>query len=262
MSSEHHVRAKRRLLALYAAGGLLPALVGAVVLGIVLDAVAGAVAGAVVLVVVAVGLARGSVPIALRFIGGRAVPEAEMPALANLVGGLCATFGVRPPHLWLVDEPVANACTVAGTSGRAVLVVTSGLLARLGLIELEGVVAHELAHVKRHDASVSAVAVAVVGPVARLTGSDRWLRLAVGRGREYAADRLAVLQVRYPPGLHDALTAIERNPVPGPGSVFTGGRWAATRWVWIDPMVGEDEGTQPEGLLDATAVRRAALAEW
>ncbi|MGH9087503.1 MAG: M48 family metalloprotease, partial [Acidimicrobiales bacterium] len=252
---------RRRLPLLCATGGLVPGLVAGLVLGFAVGSIAGVVAGVVVLVAAALWLARGALPLALRTVGGRPAADGELPALVNLVEGLGATFGVRAPQLWLVDDPVGNACTVAGTSGRAVLVVTTGLVGQLDLIELEGVVAHEMAHVKCHDAAVSAVAVATVGMAARMTGVDRWVHSAVGYGREYAADRRAVLGVRYPPGLRDALAVLSKGPSPVPGSVFTGGRWAATRWLWIDPMVGR-RGHAAEGQLDATAVRRDALAEW
>lgn len=250
----------RRTALLCVAGGAGPGLIVGLAVGLTAGAVAGAVAGVVVLVVVALGLRRTAEPLALRVVGGVPAGEQVLPALVNLVDGLSATFGVRAPHLRLVDDPVPNACSVGGTRGRAVLVVTSGLVATLDLIEMEGVVAHELAHVKSHDAAVSAVAVATAGVLGRLTGTDRWLRLAVGAGREYDADRRAVLGVRYPPGLRDALAKLEVGPEPASGSVFTGGRWMATRWLWIDPMVGS-RSTSHEGLLDATAVRRDALAE-
>lgn len=232
-----------------------------VVGGLVAGPVVGAVVAACVLVAAAVVLARRAASIALATIGGRPMRDDEDPALANLVDGLCATIGVTRPDLWLVDDPVLNACTLAGRHGRGVLVVTSGLRGALGLIEMEGVVAHELAHVRNHDAFVSSVAVATFGQVGRLVGNDRLVHAAVGRGREYAADRDGVLVVRYPPGLRDALGAMARSPLPAPRSVFGGGRWAATRWVWIDPMVGSSDRV-PVGELDATDVRRDALAEW
>jgi heat shock protein HtpX len=232
-----------------------------VVLGFALGPVAGVVVAAVVAVAVALFLFRRARVIALAVIGGRRLPVGTLPALVNQVEGLSATIGVARPVLWLVDDPVPNACAFAGRTGAAVLVVTSGLVDRLGLIEMEGVLAHELVHVKRHDAVVSAVAVATAGVVARLTGHDGLVHWAVGRGREYGADRAAALAVRYPPGLHDALAAISLGPRPGGDSVFTGRRWAATRWVWIDPMVGAPERT-PVGELDATDVRVAALAEY
>jgi hypothetical protein len=69
------------------------------------------------------------------------------------------------------------------------------------------------------------------------------------------------LAVRYPPGLHDAFEAMRTGPGPRDGSVFSGGRWSASRWVWIDPMVGAGDRA-PMGELDATDVRMDALAEW
>jgi heat shock protein HtpX len=260
--NQARVRANRRRVQVLCAGGaLVPALVVGVVLGVVAGAVVGAVVAVVVMVVVAAALARRSLPIALGVIGGRAVADDDRPALANLVDGLSATVGVARPDLWLVDDAVPNACALAEPGGRGVLVVTTGLLDALGLIEMEGVVAHELAHLKRHDASASAVSIATAGLVARVTGRDELVHRAVGRGREYGADREAVLAVRYPPGLHDALEKMATGPGPAPGSPFSGGRWAATRWVWIDPMVGSVDRA-PAGELDATGVRVAALAEW
>jgi Zn-dependent protease with chaperone function len=252
---------RRRVRILCLAAGVLPALVLGVVLGLVAGPVVGAVVAVVVLAVVAVVAYRQAVALALAFVGGRPVRPEAVPALATQVDGLCGTFGVRVPQLRLVDEAVPNSCALAGPGGREVLVVTTGLLARLDLIELEGVLAHELSHVKRHDAVVSAVAVATVGVLAALTGADRVVHRAVGRGREYGADQAAVLAVRYPPGLHGALCAFGAGTRPQPGSVFTGRRWSATRWIWIDPMVGAPDPA-PGGELDATAVRMEALGQW
>lgn len=260
--NQARVAANRRRVQLLCLGaGALPALVLGVVLGLVTVPVVGAVVAVVVLAGLALLVHRRAVDMALSFVGGRPVRPEDVPALANQVDGLCATLGVRVPELRLVDDAVPNACALAGPGGREVLVCTTGLLARLDLIQLEGVVAHELSHVKRHDAAVSAVAVATAGVVAALTGSEAVLHRAVGRGREYGADRAAVLAVRYPPGLHGALQAFGAGPSPGPGSVFAGRRWTATRWVWIDPMVGAADPA-PVGELDATAVRMDALAEW
>jgi heat shock protein HtpX len=251
-------RRRRRALALGAAAP--PAIVLGVVIGVVGGPVGGVVTAVVILLALAFGVSAGSMGFVLRLVGGTAVHEGALPALANQVEGLCGTLGVAQPELRLVDDPVANACALAGRRGRAVLVVTSGLLDRLGLIEMEGVVAHELVHVKRGDASVSSLAVATAGVVAWVTGNDSLVHLAVGRGREFGADQAAALAVRYPPGLRDALASMGGRP-SGRDSPFTGRRWAATRWVWIDPMVGATDRA-PLGELDATAVRIDALAEW
>lgn len=260
--TEAEIRSNRRWARLLpVAAGVLPGLVLGVVLGLVLGPVVGAVVAVVVAVAVAVSLSRRATDLALRLVGGGPLDDDDEPGLANLVEGLCATFGVPRPRLWLVDDPVPNACALGRQPTSALLVVTTGLLDRLGLIETEGVVAHELAHVKRHDTAVSEMAVVVLYPLVRMTGSDRLVHGALGRGREYRADEVAAATVRYPPGLHDALEALGRGPTPVPGSVFTGRRWAATRWLWIDPMVGARDASL-EGELDATAVRSAALAEW
>jgi len=243
------------------AAGLLPGVALGVIFGLLVGLVAGVVAGVVTAVAVAVVVSMWATELCVRLIGGRSVQEDEEPALANLVDGLCATFGVPRPRLWLVDDPVPNACSLGRRPSRASLVITTGLLDRLGLIETEGVVAHELAHIKRHDTAVSETAVVFLYPFARMTGSDRLLHSALGRGREYRADEVAAATVRYPPGLRDALLAMEDGPGPRPGSVFTGRRWAATRWLWIDPMVG-DRDASLEDALDNTAVRSVALGEW
>lgn len=257
-------RVRRLNLAAGGAPGLVLGIVIGVVLGVTVGPVAGVVAAVVVLAAVAVVVAglveRRSGAAVLRLVGGGPADEDDYPRLANLVEGLCASFGVARPDLWVVDDAVPNACTVGLEKGRTVMVVTTGLLG-LGLIEMEGVVAHELAHVKRGDPAAASAAVAVLGPLVRATGNDRWLQRALGAGREYRADQLAALTVRYPAGLGDALEVLQQGPAPAPGSPFTGRRWTSTRWLWIDPMVGQRDAPV-EGELDATSVRRSALAEW
>ncbi len=251
-----------RLRVIATLAGATPAVVLGVVVGFAAGPVVGAAVAVCVFLVVTLLVAARSLAFALRLVGGVPVVEGALPALVNQVEGLCATLGVAQPDLRLLDEPVANACALAGGGGRAVLVVTTGLLDRLGLIEMEGVLAHELVHVRRREASVSAVAIATAGVVAWATGRDGLVHLAVGRGREFGADQAAVLAVRYPPGLHDALASLGGRPSgPGsPGSPFSGRRWAATRWIWTDPDLGASERA-PLGELDATAVRLEALAE-
>jgi heat shock protein HtpX len=194
----------------------VPALVLGVILGLVAGPIVGAVVGVVVLVGVAVFLWRGSTALALRVIGGRRLEEDEEPRLTNLVDGLCATFGVPRPALYLVPDAVPNACTLGRTPTDAALVVTSGLLDRLGLIEMEGVVAHELAHIKRADTVVASVTVGLMAPWIALGASDRLVHRAVGTGREYRADQVAAITVRYPPGLRRPRRARSSRGAAGP----------------------------------------------
>ncbi len=246
---------------------LVAGLVPGVVLGLVVAAVVAPLIGLIVLVVVsalsasliwsaAPGYARGRV-------GGRVVSEDEFPRLANVVEGLCATFGLRPPTLVVVNDAVPNACALGRDPTTAVLVVTKGLLNTVGLIELEGVVGHELAHIKRHDTVLSGVAVLVSAPLMALGAGDEVLHRLLGRGREYRADEVASAAVRYPPCLHHALTEmVALDPQPAADSVFSPSRFKRTRWLWIDPSIGQRGLAGTEGNLDATAVRIAALAEW
>jgi Peptidase family M48 len=246
------------------------AAVSALVVGGILVAVVNPLVG--VLVGIAVGVLKGlaiwfSAPrLTLRLLGAQpaeqVLDEAAEARLANLAEGLCATLGLRPPALWAVRDRIPNACSVGKNPRDATLVVTTGLMEVLGLIELEGVIAHELVHIKRDDVVVGSVAVTVLRPLAALTHNDTWLHRAVGPGREYETDQLAAAAVRYAPGLQGALEVLAAHRTPAADSVFAPGRLAATRWLWIDPMVGRRRGEENVGNLDATSVRTAALAQW
>jgi len=76
-----------------------------------------------------------------------------------LTEGLCATFGLSMPMLHVIEDDVPNACALGRDARRSDLVVTTGLLRRVDPIELEGVIAHELAHVKRGDNGVSCIGI-------------------------------------------------------------------------------------------------------
>jgi len=259
--AETEVRANRRRARRIAAGGaVVPAAVVGVVLGLVVSVLAGVVAAVVLMVGLSACVLRLATPVALAIIGARPRRPGELVRLENLVDGLCPTFGVRRPALMALDDPVPNACCLAWSPDRGVLVVTTGLEASLDLIELEGVVAHELSHLKRADAVVSAVAVAVLAPLTWLSGSDRLLHRVLGAGRELFADRVAVLAVRYPPGLGAALEKLDAASELPPGSFFARRRLAMTRWLWVDPSVGRRHEAVL-GDLDRTAVRVRALAE-
>ncbi len=247
---------------------VLPWLVLGLVLGALLTAAVVWLVGLCVFVAVTVlgsfllwRRAPGSVA---RAVGARVCAESEQPRVYNLVEGLCATMGLPFPEIRVVDSAVPNAMALGRDPGSAVVVVTSGLAESLTLVQLEGVLAHELVHVKRHDTVVSAVAVCVSLPWAVVKGATvgaaRVHRLT-GPGREFAGDERAVAIVRYPPGLGSALESMVDHPV---GSVTWppgGGRTAAlTRWLWIDPLAGSPSPEPLEGNLDDTRVRAAALA--
>ncbi|MGH8995537.1 MAG: M48 family metallopeptidase [Acidimicrobiales bacterium] len=251
---------RRRARAISLTGAVVPALVLGAVVGAVVSALAGAIAGAALLIAITLAVPRMATPFAIRLLHARPAGDGELPRLDNLVDGLCPTFGVRRPTLMIVDDEVPNACTLGSGTDHGVLVVTTALEASLDVIELEGVIAHELSHLKRSDMVVSSVAVAVLAPLIWLSGSDRLLHRALGRGRELRADQVAVRAVRYPPGLCSALGKFEAMAAPRPGSVFEGRRLSMSRWLWIDPAVGH-RGDPVLDDLDLTTVRIEALTE-
>ena len=175
-------------------------------------------------------------------------------------------MGLPRPVICVVESAVPNAMAVGRDPDSAKLVVTSGLDESLTLVELEGVLAHELVHIKRHD-TVLAAGLAVVATVP-------W---AVLRGNAAGADRVHTLVGQGPrvlgrPARRRSWSAIRpasarpsRSWSTAPESRRRGrrgrGRIAAlTRWLWIDPMVGAAPGESLEGNLDDTRVRAAALS--
>jgi Zn-dependent protease with chaperone function len=230
------------------------------VLGFAVHMMAGTFALVVVELVVAYGLWRVAPRVSMRRIGAVPADEHDYPELYNITEGLCATFGVRMPLLHVVEDAVPNACALGRDTRSSDLIVTTGLLRMVGPVELEGVIAHELAHVKRGDNGLFSVAVTL----ACLFGGEATLRRCVGvkAHREYRADGVAASAVRYPRGLLDALYLMMDAPAPVEGSVFAAPRFGGTRWVWIDPSVGHRDDPVVPGDLDATSVRAAALNEW
>lgn len=249
-----------------AVAGVLAGLVAGVVVGVVAGAAAGLAAG--LAAVVAVGAACGvfarwaGAALPVRSLGARAPGPDELPRLRNLVEGLCATMGVEPPEVLVVDHPGANALALARPGTSSCLVVTAGLEPSLSVVELEAVLAHELVRVKLHDTVVAAAALAVTAPLAGAGGRGAArVRALLGPARAFRADRRAAAVVRYPPGLAAALermlsVAAATRPAPAP---WDRGRVArCTRPLWVDPVGGDDDVPRL-GNLDHTAVRAAAL---
>lgn len=167
-------------------------------------------------VVLAAGAYLVSDRIALALTRARpAGPEGANARLHNVVEGLCVAAGLPKPDLYVVDDRTLNAFSVGRNPGHASLVVTSGLLDKLDRVELEGVVAHELAHIRNHDTLLTTTAVGL--PL---------LRLVLPGRRESLADVTGVRFTRYPPGLIAALEKLRGEKAPG--------RSWATAHLWID----------------------------
>ncbi|MBA2280825.1 MAG: M48 family metallopeptidase [Actinomycetota bacterium] len=110
------------------------------------------------------------------------------PRLHNLVEGLCIASGLPKPRVYVVDDPAPNAFATGRNPEHAAIAVTTGLLEKMNRVELEGVLAHELSHVKNYDILVSTLAVTMVGVIALL--SDIGIRMLWwGGGRTRHNDR-------------------------------------------------------------------------
>jgi Zn-dependent protease with chaperone function len=261
----HHNR--RRALLIAATPGIVVFIIVAVV-GVALDfSIVGLVAGATVGLLLWLALWRGATRFVLRALGARPGGEDELARAENLVDGLCATMGVEPPEIFVIDEWARQALSLGRKSGAAVLVVTSGLLESLDPVCLEGVLAHELVHVKRADIAPATMAAAMLLPLASLFPVSGLVHSLAGRGREFRTDRLAVAVTRFPPGLREALVLMADGPPPRvPSALTRRGVSRTTRWLWTVALPETPGGDVMRwdvvDELDAPAVRVSTLAEW
>ncbi len=125
----------------------------------------------VALVVVGTGSALAwwkSDAVALAMSHARLTTPDTYPRLHNLVEGLCIAAGLPKPRVYVVEDAAPNAFATGRNPRHAAVAVTTGLLDKLNRIELEGVLAHELSHIKNYDVAVSTIAVTLVGVVALL----------------------------------------------------------------------------------------------
>ena len=140
--------------------------------------------GIVIAFVIAMALAWGSYwnsdKIAIAASRAQPAEETEYRRYHNLVEGLCIAAGLPKPRLYVVDDPAPNAFATGRNPKHAALAVTTGLLDVMNRVELEGVIAHELSHVKNYDILVTTIAVTAVGTIALI--SDIGLRFAFWGG--------------------------------------------------------------------------------
>lgn len=184
-----------------------------------------------------------SAKIALGISGAKEVKKADAPELYRLVENLSITAGLPMPKVYIINDPSPNAFATGRDPKHAAVAVTTGLLERLEKDELEGVMAHEMAHVGNYDIRLMSVVTALVSIVSivsdfflhiSLFGGDDdnpnplmivvgialaliaplialVIQLAISRRREYLADATAVQLTRYPDGLAKALEKISHS---------------------------------------------------
>lgn len=183
--------------------------------------------------------------------GAKEVTRESHPQLFNIVDGMRIAAGIPMPKVYVIDDTARNAFATGRDPEHGVIVVTTGLLATLNRRELEGVIAHEMSHIKNYDIRVMLFAAILVGAITLLAdfllrtflwggkGNGRkggnagailiiigvmlailapliaqLVQLAVSRRREYLADADAAVLTRYPKGLADALRKIQDDPDP------------------------------------------------
>jgi heat shock protein HtpX len=208
----------------------------------------------------------------------RAVPAdpETYQRLHNLVEGLCIASGLPKPKVYIINDPAPNAFATGRNPQHAAIAVTTGLLEKMNRVELEGVVAHELSHIRNYDILVSTIAVTLVGSIAIMTdlgirmmwwnggrtsregdrnnGSNplalvgflllilapiiaKAMQAAVSRKRESLADVSACQMTRYPPGLISALEKLRAD------TTATHSASMATAHMWIEqPLSGVSDG--------------------
>ncbi len=123
----------------------------------------------------------------------RELPYEANPRLHDTVKRLSLAAGIPQPRLYVVPQPSLNAFATGRNPAHAVVAVTEGLLAHLNPEELEGVLAHELAHVKNRDILVGTVAATVAGALMLLASMARWAAIFGGSRDDDRGNPLAII---------------------------------------------------------------------
>ncbi len=191
--------------------------------------------------------------IVLAMSNARPATKEEHAFLVNTVEGLSLAAGLPVPQIYVIDDTAPNAFATGRDPNHAVLCVTTGLMQKLNRVELEGVIGHEMSHIKDYDIRLMALVAILAGTVVLLSDwlmrimwwgggrrrDDRegggnnpialvvalvaiilapiiatLMRLAISRQREYLADAQGAMLTRFPEGLASALEKIASDPEP------------------------------------------------
>ena len=184
--------------------------------------------------------------IVLAATNAKPIEKSDNPDLYRIVENLSITAGIPMPKVYILNEPQPNAFATGRDEKHAVIAVTKGLLGKLEKREIEGVIAHEMAHIKNKDILLQTVVVVLVGIISIITDmflrASLWrsnddnnnnantllvvagvlaailapiaatlLQLSISRKREFLADASGALLTRYPEGLAVALEKISAD---------------------------------------------------
>lgn len=173
---------KRKTFVLIFGFVLLLALVGAAFNFLLKGGVVGIAIIAVIVIVSSVVSYYNSDKAALAISHAKPADPHEYARLYNLVEGLCIASGLPKPRLYIIDDPAPNAFSTGRNPKHAAVAVTTGLLEKMNRVELEGVLAHELSHIRNYDILVMTLTVTMVGMIALLSDFFlRWMFWSGGR---------------------------------------------------------------------------------
>src|SRR5467141_540472 len=127
--------------------------------------------------------------IALYSSGARPVSREQLPRLYEVMERLATKANLPVPKLYLIPEEAPNAFATGRNPRHASVAVTQGLLELMNDEELEGVIAHELSHVRNYDILTSSIAATIAGAITYLASMGRWAMLFGGFGRDRDDDR-------------------------------------------------------------------------
>lgn len=122
--------------------------------------------------------------IVLKMYSAQQVTESDAPELHSMVRQLSIKAGLPMPKVFIIDQEQPNAFATGRNPEKGVVAVTSGIMRILSRNELEGVIAHELAHIKHRDILVGTVAAAIAGAITYLAQMAQWGMIFGGRSDE------------------------------------------------------------------------------
>lgn len=189
-----------------------------------------------------------STKITLAMTGAEQINRTQYPEFYSAVESISIAAGIPMPKIYIINDPSPNAFAAGTKPENSIVCATTGLLEIMDKTELEGVVAHEVSHIKNYDIRISMAAIALTAAIGFLAdiawrllfwGDDRddnekspivylvgailvvlspilafIVRMAISREREFLADATAVILTRYPDGLIRALEKLKENSAP------------------------------------------------
>ena len=196
----------------------------------------------------------------------REVSEAEAPELHQIVARLAQRAGLPKPRVYIVDNPTPNAFATGRNPEHAAVAVTTGIMQVLNREELEGVLGHELGHIKNRDILISSIAAVMAGAISYLATMAQWalifgggsddedggnpvamllmmilaplaaslIQMAISRSREYIADRTGAEICGHPKALASALQKLSTYNRQRPMQVNP----AAAQMYIVNPLKG------------------------